>query len=83
MCVCVGGGRTLELEREAFAGGDEGTCLAHAGEGVRDFLGVAARHAVCEHVDVVPCLNQVERGLEYAYVRLECARVGVEVRWED
>ena len=72
---------TLQLEKQALAGGDQGTGLAHSLERPRHLLLVAARHAVGEHVHVVPALEEVQSGLQHAYVRLggRMTRSGVQV----
>jgi hypothetical protein len=61
---------TLQLEKDALAGGNLGTGLAHSLERPRHLLLVAARDTVGDHVHVVPALEEVQGGLQHAYVRL-------------
>ena len=63
-------GHTLQLEQHALASGDLCASLAHALERPGHLLLVAARHAVREHVHIVPVLEQVQGGLENTDVGL-------------
>ena len=61
---------TLQLEQHALASRDLCTSLAHPLERQRDLLLVAARHTVCKDVHVIPVFEQVQGGLQHAYMRL-------------
>jgi hypothetical protein len=61
---------TLQLKQHTLAGSDLRTSLTHSLERPWDFLLVAARHAVGKHVHVISALEQVQGGLQHAYMRL-------------
>ena len=75
----VRGGHTLQLEQHALTSSDLRASLAHPLERQRDLLLVAARHAVREDVHVIATLEQVQGGLQYAYMRLRSDPSGYNI----
>lgn len=63
-------GLTLKLEGGALACGNVSADLANVVERDGDLFLVTTGHAVCEDVDVVSVLEEIERSLEDANMRL-------------
>lgn len=62
---------TLELKGGTLARGDISSDLADVRECDGDLFLVATGHAVREDMDVITALDEIERGLEDAHVRLD------------
>ena len=63
-------GITLQLEQHALAGRDLRTRLAHSLESPRHLFFVATRYSIGENMHVISALEQVQGGLQHAYMRL-------------
>jgi hypothetical protein len=59
------------LIHDALACGDHGTLMPQSRQCDRDLLGIAAAHAVCNDVDLVPSPEKIDGGLCDANVALD------------